>query len=167
MGAAPKASIRWGLAWVLAAWCGSGCGSPPGLSGLQVRSASITGVEWAGIDLVVGWGWANGVLDVVDTSGQTHSFDVQLSGPSAGVVFDVAGADLASTTARLTLPEGKTLQGSDLLGSYLGTEEAIHVGFGGEQHDLTNGAGVKLDSGNFNLGVGVFVGFEWLAISAR
>ncbi len=68
------------------------CGGSGSLGDAQVASASISGVQWASVDVVVGVSWASGVLHFVDTGGQAHSANVNLSGPAVGLLLDVSGA---------------------------------------------------------------------------
>jgi hypothetical protein len=159
-----RSCLPW-LCWGWSLLLSAACTGTKSINEVTVASASITGVQWASVDVVVGVSWANGVLRVVDTEGQVHTAAVNLSGPALGAVLDVSGADFANTTISLTLPPNRIIKGSDLFGTYAGTDVGLHVILGGEQHDLSNGAGVALSGGNFNLGFGVFFGYEWLDLS--
>ena len=157
---------------VLFALMVAGCGGP--LDNIDVQSATLGSVDWSGFSIVVGLTDAPATLTIVDTAGTVHNFNVELSGPSLGLLLDIGASDtsdpnncLFQSDGSLTLPAGKALTGADIAGGYFGTKEGLHLGIGGESHDLTNGSGVKLSGGALNVGFGFFAGFEWLSIGVR
>ncbi|MBS2029742.1 MAG: hypothetical protein JST54_17715 [Deltaproteobacteria bacterium] len=157
------AAVAIGLALFLAS-----CGGTDPLSNVgTVQSARVTGVKWSGFDVVVGWSWASGTLEVVDLEGQAHAFPVKLSGPAVGVVFDFDGESFGNGIIDLHLPPGKTLHGTDLTGQYFGSEEALQIGIGVESHNLKNSSGVTIDDTDFGVGIGVFAAGEWIDLSEQ
>jgi hypothetical protein len=150
------------------------CGNAGPLADIDVTSASLSKLDWTSVDAVVGLTESDGVLTVVDTGGASHSVNISISGPAIGLLFDIAGSSsndpnncLVQNSGSLTLPKGKQLKGSDLVGGYGGNEEAIGLGLNGTSHDLTNTAGVRLEGGAVNFGMGMMVAFEWLSITAK
>lgn len=153
---------------------GSGCGRP--LDDIEVVTASLTGTSWGGVAVIGGFSHSPGVLRLIDTDDQAHEFDVNIGGPVAGILLDVATGDedtsdgescLVGSQASLTLPEGETRTGGEITGGYFGSKVGMHLALGIEEHDLENGAGVKLEGSAVNFGMGFFVGFEWLDISLQ
>jgi hypothetical protein len=115
---------------------------------------------------------ASGTLNVTDTAGQAHSFPVDLEGPTIGVVFDfAASADdgcLFQDDATIDLSgAGAGLTARDLGGLYSGTSGGAHLGIGVMEHELKNGAGVRIKGGGTGVGVGVWAGVEWLGLSLQ
>ena len=156
------------LAVVMLAPLVASCGGTDPLSNVgTVQSARITGVKWSGFDVVVGWSWASGTLEVVDTTGQAHAFAVNLKGPAVGVVFDFDGQTFGNGIIDLHLPPGKTLHGTDLTGQYFGSEEALQIGIGIESHNLKNSSGVTISDTDFGLGIGLFAAGEWIDVSEQ
>lgn len=150
------------------------CGDAGPLADIDVTSASLSKLDWTNVDMVVGLTESDGVLTVVDTGGASHSVNVSISGPAVGFLFDIGGSSsndpnncLIQNSGSLTLPKGKQLKGSDLVGGYGGNEEAVGLVLNGTSHDLTNPAGVRLQGGALNFGMGLMVGFEWLSITAK
>jgi hypothetical protein len=150
------------------------CGDAGSLADVEVKTVSLSNLDWSTVDAVVGLTESTGVLTVVDTSGNAHTTNVDISGPAIGFLFDISGGTangpndaIIKNSGQLTLPKGKQLKGSDLVGGYAGNETAAALVIGGESHDLTNGAGVRLEGGALNFGMGLLIAFEWLSITAK
>jgi hypothetical protein len=150
--------------------CAVGCGGGP-LDDIDVKSATLSNTEWGGVGVVGGFSTTPAVLTLVDNADVGHAFNVSIGGPTLGLIFDFGAADdnpddcLMQSSASLTIPEGKSLTGSDIAGGYFGSKTSGHLVLGGEDHDLSNGEGVKLKGGAVNFGLGMQVAFEWLSIS--
>lgn len=149
----------------------SACGGAE-LDAIEVADASFGDVDWTGVAAVVGVWTASGTLNITDTNGEVHAFPIDLEGPTVGVVFDMAVSaddgcffqdnatiDLSNASAGLTA--------RDIGGLYSGTSAGAHLGVGVLEHELSNGAGVRINGGGTGAGFGVWVGLEWLGLSLQ
>jgi hypothetical protein len=139
------------------------CGGGDSIADVQVQSATLSNITWVSAGLVLGVSNMSGSLTVVDTEGVTHPpVSVELVGPDLGLVANVTAASFYAE-ATLTLPH--PLLGSQLMGTYRGGEVNGTVLVGVEYYGLTNSAGATLSSVNVGLGVGIYLGVNWLTLS--
>ncbi len=172
----PSATVRCaavlGAGLLAATLLGAGCGGGP-FGDFVVTDASLHDVDWQSAAIIGGASWTSGLLDLTDDSGQVHAFDVDVSGPEVGFFIDIGTGDnnpddcLLQSSASLVLPAGKQVIADDVAGVYAGTKGSLRFALGAEEHDLQNGAGVKLSGGAFDLGMGIWLGFEWLGIGVK
>lgn len=159
---------------MLALLASAACGGP--LDDIQVTSAQLSDTSWSQFAVIGGYSWSPATLTLVDTAGELHEVAVDIGGPVVGIVFDFSTGDssgdeglecLFQSSASLIIPEGEVVSGGELTGGYFGSTTGAHLVLGGTDHDLANGAGVKLKGGAVNLGMGMMVGFEWLDIGVK
>src|SRR5207302_852186 len=144
-----------------------GCGGNSGaIDDIPVKSAKVTHVDWHAVDVIGGWSWTDGVLEITDTAGQVHTADVRLSGPDRGVVLDFDIGTITHEDITLAPPSG-TVKGKDLVGNYFGHKTDFHVIVGDDEHALSNTDGVKMTSGSLSGGLGVFFGLQWIDLSVK
>jgi hypothetical protein len=147
-----------------------GCGARGDLAEMKVKSAGLENVNLATAAAIGGIVTGGGDLTVEDTDGESHSFPVNLTGPTFGILLDASDADdemfgLEGFGATVDVSKAeRELSGFDLLGLYGGTRAGFHLGIGVDTHSLENQSDVKLEIGLIGVGVGFFAGPEWLTL---
>lgn len=140
------------------------CSPQVPLSEIEVASADLDGISATTIALVGGFTGGSATLSVVDTEGRHHSFPVDIKAGSAGALVEIDHTFDFGNSSALELPE-EPLTADQLLGSYRGTEAALVVGAGVKGMSLENRHGVVLDKEFFAVGLSIYAGFEWAALS--
>lgn len=151
--------------WMVVLSTATGCGAS--LDGITVQSADLANWSEFSLAVLLGGDIIGADLVVTEPDATQHVFPASIIGVSGGLVFDmsVVGDDVIDCgDVRLALP-ATTVPGNDLLGTYGGSGVAVGVGVGLTQHELENGAGVRLESGNFGIVVAMEVGLEALTLS--
>lgn len=144
------------------------CGS--GGEELPIESASLSGWSEAGFAVIGGYAGGSATLTTTDSAGQSKSTGVDMGGPIFGFVFDMHAtpdkdSDLGGCgDASLTVPDGGVSE-DELFQLYTGEGTDVGMILGYSEHDLENDAGVRFKTGGVSVGMGVFVGFEWMGLS--
>lgn len=143
------------------------CGSDGGSA--KIVSASLDGWDETGFAVIGGFVSGSSTLTTTDSAGESKSNRVGFGGPIVGFVFDMhatgESTDLPDCGGgSLSIPDGGVTE-DELFELYTGSGVSAGLVFGGTEHDLENGAGVKLDGGGISLGIGFFVGFEWFGLN--
>jgi hypothetical protein len=139
----------------------AGCRGPDrSFEDLHIVAAELDDVKLGTVAAMFGWTQGTATLTVTDTQDGVHVLPVTLEGACLGVVVEgLVVPDGGSADFELGGADEFPVPGLDFMRRYHGSRGSLVLGLGVD-------AGVKLDRAWFSLGIGMFVGFEWLSIRA-
>lgn len=142
------------------------CAHPPGLKGISVESAQLSGLSLSTYASVGGVMHGDATLDIVDVDGEELSVPVDLDGGVFGFVFEVSTVvDFDIPTELDMSGAGQPVDGNQLLGLYDGGGASGVIGVGARGTGLKNEDDIEIERTWFAVGVAVFAGLEWLEIT--
>lgn len=152
---------------LLAVVAAAGCAGPEAeLAVFEVTDASLSNVDLGHAAAIVGIMSGTATLHFTDSDGQAHSHAVTLEGPLLGAAISAQGQDswgFDPPDGSLVLPGPITAD--QLFGVYQGSATGAALVIGINEHDLENGAGVKLTTDYLTAGIGIVGAIEWLCLS--
>ena len=143
--------------------CSGGDETPFGVD-VVAEDAWISGVTSVSVAMLFGGVSSEGTLHFVADDGGEYEYPVSLDGSTLGAVIDVSFDPIPN---RIDLELPGPVPANDLLGRYKGTTGSAVVGFGVGTRHLENRAGVVIDETQFNMGVGILAGWEWMNLEVR
>jgi hypothetical protein len=135
------------------------------LDDLVVASAELRALRTGRVAVLGGPVSGAADLVIVDDQGLEWTFPAALRGATLGFIVEVSADPGWHGAVPIGLEEVEGVPTGDLLlGRFRGGVVGVQAGFGLVGRDLRNRHGATLDHAYFSVGVGVFVGWEWLRI---
>ena len=142
------------------------CGGPPGRGDQPVESAYLQELACVSGAIFVGGSFCGGELAITYSGGQTETLPVSIYGAGVGMGLELNLSGRTGSPLPLQLPEDRVTQ-RELFGRYSGTGWALVIGAGARGRESQSHRDVEIQYAGFGLGVGFWIGKEWLWMRKR